>query len=461
MMHSIIVQSCNGVAGGVTYASTPNALDNGNSKIHASSLYVNLNEQAQNIAEPKNTDDKIVIGYTKEGMAFQIVVDGFFGGERKAIFSFIDDYVVPLMGQYSIDLSESLGAQNVTDLLIRTLYSLRSTYAMAAEFTMSLSMTYKVDEDLFCAGFGIGDTGLVIKRGDGTIEQLVFRTEVDGTKDAFDMYSTPHIDSVIQRNTVFNTKVMPGDELVGYTYIQPELELMAKEFKAPGTQKLVKQFNLDSRHFNNQTSLYSQLLAVVVNQQVELVNNAKAAAKVQRFGDDFTVGSLIIPDAILMNQLRINALVVAVASGLNFYIASLNEKKGLLSFFTGLSKNKAQVELYKELLSKHHTDDLSLLTIFLAMTTSNNDKQLHSHLIKYLGFQSVSLLQTIIQECISDKLKCVSLQESTDSGKKLADINESSTKVIAYINNPKSIEIDLILNQFNGKNKIIQNAYGM
>lgn len=104
-MHSIITQICNGVVHGHTYHSSPNDLDKGNSEIFASSLFVHLNDRGTDIAKPKNSDDKIVIGYTKDGMAFQIVVDGFYGCERQAVFSFIDNHVLPLIDNFSLDLA--------------------------------------------------------------------------------------------------------------------------------------------------------------------------------------------------------------------------------------------------------------------------------------------------------------------------------------------------------------------
>lgn len=85
-MRSIITQICNGVLHGQTYQSGSNDLDKGNSEIFASSLFVHLNEQGKEIIKHKDSDDKIVIGYTKDGMAFQIVVDGFYGCERQAVF---------------------------------------------------------------------------------------------------------------------------------------------------------------------------------------------------------------------------------------------------------------------------------------------------------------------------------------------------------------------------------------
>nr|HEN5517904.1 T4SS effector deAMPylase SidD [Legionella pneumophila] len=308
-MRSIITQICNGVLHGQSYQSGSNDLDKGNSEIFASSLFVHLNEQGKEIIKHKDSDDKIVIGYTKDGMAFQIVVDGFYGCERQAVFSFIDNYVLPLIDNFSLDLTRYPDSKKVTESLIHTIYSLRSKHAPLAEFTMSLCVTYQKDEQLFCAGFGIGDTGIAIKRNEGTIEQLVCHTEVDGFKDAFDNYSSANIDLVIERNSVFNTKVMPGDELVGYTYVPPMLEMTEKEFEVETVdgkkinKRIVRHLNLDPGNFDDKDPLFSQLLQVVKSKQKQLVEQAKETGQIQRFGDDFTVGRLVIPDQLLINQL--------------------------------------------------------------------------------------------------------------------------------------------------------------
>lgn len=61
-MRGLITQVCNGVLHEETYRSTPSSLDQGNSEVLASSLFIHLDENGKNIAKLKNSDDKLVIG---------------------------------------------------------------------------------------------------------------------------------------------------------------------------------------------------------------------------------------------------------------------------------------------------------------------------------------------------------------------------------------------------------------
>ena len=322
-MPPIIVQELNGVSFGEIYVSPAKSLDNGNSSVQGHSLFVHLNAEGKDIAHVKNTDDKIVIGYTNEGAAFELLVDGFYGGEREHIFAFIDDYVVPLLARYSSNLSIEEDSKKVTSSLIHTIYSLRARHSPSAEFTMSLGVTYNKKSDLFYAGFGIGDTGMLIKRTNGEIEQLVSHTEVDGFKDAFDSYSQTNVDMIIERNSFFNIKVNPGDEIVGYTYVQPELEKLASEFQSEGKRgtQLVRKLHVDTSTCFKADSLFDQLLIAITEKQKQLTTQAKTLKKEQRFGDDFAIGRLVIPDEKLVKQLRIYAFSLAFQNSLSSFIS--------------------------------------------------------------------------------------------------------------------------------------------
>ena len=335
-MPLIITQVCNGVPFGETYVSAPSVVDSGNSKVYASSLFVHVNERGQDIAKAKDTDDKIVLGCTSEGMVFQIVVDGFYGCDRNAVFKFIDDYVAPLMENYSQNLAMQNNPQLTTTTLIRNIYTLRRQFAPYAEFTMSLGVSYEKDAELYFAGFGIGDTGLAIKRTNGAVEQLAAHTEVSGFKDAFDGYSSTSIDSVIARNTVFNTKVVPGDEIMGYTYTPAQLEELEREFEAEAVSASarvqthqVRVLNLNPRNFHNSASLFNQFLKLSQETQDELTEKALGSGEPQRFGDDFSVGDMLIPDADLRHQIKMQVAIKTAKNGLQAFITEENRNKGI------------------------------------------------------------------------------------------------------------------------------------
>jgi len=452
-MRVLITQFCNGVMHGDTYRSSACSLDNGNSEIFASSLFMNLNQAGEDVSQPKDTDDKIVIGYTKDGMAFQIVVDGFFGGDRHAIFTFIDTSVVPLMEQYSCDLSLKEDSRSVSESIIRTIYALRKEKAVEAEFTMSIAMTYQKDNRLYCSGFGIGDTSIVINRADGTIEQLVVHTEIDGFKDAFDSYSQTNIDLVIRRNSLFDTEVKPGDELVAYTYILPELEKAAQEFTtesiASSTKEPVRHLVLDLQPFNNRSSLFLQLLDVVKEKQEKLLLDAQKSGQPQRWGDDFTVGRLVIPDRMLTNQLKFNNTIVALNIGLAFYIAHETEHKSYFSFFLGTKQTIQRATGYKNLMATYQHNSLISLVIMLAMLSSNEEKPMNDYLIAHLGLPSITAFKNTIEALLTEEIKDNDLDVTAQS------IDEIVDKIISYINNPAKVNIDLLFTDFAGLQQVL------
>ncbi|MDR3504011.1 MAG: deAMPylase SidD family protein [Legionella sp.] len=443
-MRGLITQVCNGVLHGEVYRSRPNSLDQGNSEIFASSLFIHLDEEGKSIAKPKNSDDKLVIGYTNGGMAFQIVVDGFYGGERQATFAFIDNHVVPLMEHYSAELSAvpaEKTPQEITEQLIHTIYSLRTRHAINSEFTMSLSMMYQKEDAFYCAGFGIGDTGIAIKRIDGTIEQLTYHTEVDGSKDAFDNYSSHQIDSVIQRNSIFNTPVTSGDELVGYTYLPQELEKIEHEFEIEETskrgeklQKEVQQRRLALQHVTNQSSLFSQLLDAVNTTQQQLIKQAKNSGEYHRFGDDFSVARLIIPDTLLIKQLQTKATLHALQLGLTAYLAQENKGLfGLVDIFTGTAQCRERASRYQSLLVKYQDNDLISVIILLTLASNDKEKPIQNYLKPHLELPS----DLILEMKLRDHLK--RLEGTT------ANVEELMEQITAYINAPKREDIDLLL----------------
>jgi hypothetical protein len=443
-MRGLITQVCNGVLHEEVYRSKPSSLDQGNSEVLASSLFIHLNEAGKSIAKPKNSDDKLVIGYTHEGMAFQIVVDGFYGGERQATFSFIDNHVVPLMERYSAELSTASvekTPQEITEQLIHTIYSLRLRHAINSEFTMSLSMMYQKDDAFYCAGFGIGDTGIAIKRINGTIEQLTYHTEVDGSKDAFDNYSSHRINSVIQRNSIFNTPVTPGDELVGYTYLPQELEKIEHEFEVEETStggekrpQKVQQRRLAPQPFNNQSSLFNQLLDVVNSTQQQLINQAKESGEYHRFGDDFSVARLVIPDDLLIKQLQTKAILHTLQLGLTAYLAQ--ENKRLFRFFdifTGTAQCRERAARYQNLLARYQDNDLISVIILLALASNDKEKPIQNYLTPYLGLPSDVTLETKLRDSLK-QLDCSGINVET-----------FMEQITTFINAPKQDDINLLL----------------
>lgn len=411
-MHPIIVQILNGVPYKETYVSESKIIDNGNSSIQGFSLFVHLNSEGEEIVKPKDTDDKIIIGYTHEGNAFQLVVDGFYGGERECIFEFIDDHVVPLLPGYSSSLSFEKDTGKVTSNLIHTIYELRTRHAPYAEFTMSLGVTYYKEKELFYAGFGIGDTGMLIKRTNGEIEQLVSHTEVDGFKDAFDTFSQTSIDLVISRNSMFNIKVNPGDEIVGYTYVQPDLEFLTSEFQSEGKQgkQQVRKLHINTSAYCKAHSLYEQLLTSIREKQKLLISQAKTLGKEQRFGDDFAIGRLVVPDEKLVQQLQIYAFSLALQSRLPTFIAQQNYSGrffSLFAFFLKRNDTSLQATVYKNLLEKHQQPTIIRLFILVTILSTDNFNEVVQTILDDFDCASMMMFKKHIFEHLLERVNPV------------------------------------------------------
>jgi len=317
----LITQQLDGVEAGEDITTNKIELDEQNSQIYGTSVYANYVE-GKSVGKAKNTDDKIVTGYTSDGLPFQIVVDGFYGnGNTKAIFEFIKQHVTPLMDNYAEKLSQSENPEETIKNLIRTIYALRETYSPDSDFTMSIGITYKKDNKLHCAGFGIGDTGLVLRKSSGKIQQLTYTTSVNDFKDAFDSSSVNNagIERVINRNSVFDVPVNSGDEIFGYTYLCDDLLSEEKEKRSEERYKVkargdiiidktdsIFKYKLNIDQLDGSGSLFNDVKKTNNKLFIGLCDNAKQSAKTENFGDDCMMGTVTIPTLELQNKLKEN-----------------------------------------------------------------------------------------------------------------------------------------------------------
>lgn len=399
-MTDLILHNFNGAIGGREKSSLPNRLDNGSSHVFASSLYVNLDENGESIAKYKDSDDKIVIGYTRFGLPFQIVVDGFYGCDQNEVFSFIDKQVLPLIESVSNRLHQEEDTKNVIREFIQTIYELNKKAGNLAEFTLSIAITYPKNDEFYCAGFGIGDTGLVMKRRDGSISQLAYHVEVDGFKDAFDTYAAQDIETVIQRNTIFKTQVTPGDEIVGYTYLPSPLEIEYQQIASHAlkheTPIAVRYLGMNPDLFSAERSLYSQLRKQIPVAQEALISQAKAAKQQTCFGDDFTMGCITIPDHELCKQIKLNHLLLQVKTTLNNYEKWYLEHSHFWQFFTKKKESEKGKE-YLHLLEEFHDSPEQSTKILLKLFNDHREHLLQGYLAKSLSIDIADLKITLKQ----------------------------------------------------------------
>jgi hypothetical protein len=297
----LVTQKLQGVQTGQLIKTDPHVADNGQSGICSVSAYGQFEWKRAIPSSKKTTDDKIVIGYTSQGLPFQIVVDGFYGGETALTFDFIDQHVVPLMNAKAKELSVASDADETIQSLIRTIFELRQQHAQHAEFTMAVGITYEKNGSLYCAGFGVGDCGLVLKARTGEQTQLAHNTEIhtkrhDIHNDGFSRDSQTKMGTVIQRNSVFSDiRVERGDELMGYTFIFPEWKTKVDE-KLSGDETVYR-FKLPGTTVGEGQSLCALAITRTQEQYAKQCERALEKEEATRFGDDATFGTVRIPEA--------------------------------------------------------------------------------------------------------------------------------------------------------------------
>lgn len=308
---------------------TISELDGNNSQIWAGSTFHQFTNESgaiKEITRSKDTDDKIVIGYIK-GLPFFIAVDSFYGGESQLTFQFIDEHVVPLMAQYVENLSQGNQEPDaIIKRMIKDIHQQRFLNAKDAEFTMSLMVTFKKDNELYSVGFGVGDTGIVIRRKNGDVEQLVYNVRVyesdddkNYTKDAFDNYCA-NAQVLISRASIFNIRVNPGDVFFAYTSLPGGMEKSSSDFievdnmKAKITTKQrIQRFAFDASTLTTEgmpenSSFFEKIKNAIILFEGREVENAKSIASGSsdvRIGDDCAIGSVIIPSAKLQHTLEL------------------------------------------------------------------------------------------------------------------------------------------------------------
>lgn len=287
-------------------------LDGKSSCIYGTSVFA-LIKKGQDIATKKNSDDKIVIGYSHQGLPFQIVVDGFFGkdeDDRALLFHFIDTRVTPLISIYVDKLTKGNESLEMITSLVRDIFKERKQNA-SPDFTMSIAITYeKKNAKLYCAGFGIGDTGIVLKKANGQIQQLVDTTIVKEQKEIKENEkfikdkdgfggATVNLDltQILNRNSIFNVEVEPNDEIFGYTYLLDDL-LVEVETKEEDVIK--KQLRVEA---NKSEKLFDQVKRLNAEIFQKKTKDAIEAKRDLQLGDDCMMGSVLIPDKQLQDKL--------------------------------------------------------------------------------------------------------------------------------------------------------------
>ncbi|PHQ80257.1 MAG: hypothetical protein COB66_05160 [Coxiella sp. (in: Bacteria)] len=306
-MRSIVIQSAQGATKESPIYNQTCGFDADNSHIEAGSVFARF-YKGKEIPNKKPSDDKIIIGYLSNGLPFQIIVDGSSHGKTNQTFRAIDQYIVPLVAKYSVALGTADHHKDCIRALIDEIFTLRENKFRACDFTMSMAIGYKKNEELKIAGFGIGDTGIILQRADDhEIIPLVQTSTVAGfKKDAFDdATSTLDRDTIIERNSYFDIAVKEGDEIFGYTYLTKGLLQETETYKSL-EQTVLKQTlasiaiqNVEGNSLFNKVSTENQRLFELMKE-----GTVKESAS-RQFGDDCTLASVKIPGAQLQRKLSL------------------------------------------------------------------------------------------------------------------------------------------------------------
>lgn len=250
------------------------------------------------ICQTKCSDDQIIIGYTVNGLPYQIVVGGSFDRsieKASSLFLFIEQQVTLKINQYAANLSNSTDAKKTIGALIQDIYALRKKYAPLSEFTLSVAITYEKNGELYCAGFGIGNCGLVLRESSGIVplaySTLIQNKQGTQSKDAIsDYHERQGIAAIIARNSLFDRMVSPGDELLGYTDVHSELLSIPNRDESKNDITIIKS-TLNTSNLPKNNDLFTAV------RKANETQCSKQARCPKEFSYDHTLGIVVIPSA--------------------------------------------------------------------------------------------------------------------------------------------------------------------
>jgi len=168
----------------VQQQSTNSEFDEGNSFIYMNRLTMSL------------PMIKMIIGYTKQGLPFQLIVKCY----DEMFFKFVNDALLPIIDTYEGHLKKSRTQENrvdITQKLINNIFRQKFMMLNQINFELALAVTYPVINGYYCSGFsmGSGEIGFVLK------EKSIHFFKYHGT--------------TIQ-TYIFNEVLAFGSEILGY-----------------------------------------------------------------------------------------------------------------------------------------------------------------------------------------------------------------------------------------------------
>tara|TARA_R110000868_G_scaffold77983_5_gene222957 strand:+ start:287 stop:1690 length:1404 start_codon:yes stop_codon:yes gene_type:complete len=287
---ALVTQSLHGVHHLDRITKAPDVRDEAGSKLFGASLYAKFNN-GDKARHNERTDDKMVLGYHCDGLPFQLVVNGMLSSDSEVLFRFIDNYITPIIDSYAERLSTAEIPADSIKLLIHEINNLTAEQSPDLQFSMSVAITYQKNNEIRCAGFGVGDCGLMLRKAQSNeVLQLTFPKKTKENEQSYDFFGdNENIDDVINRNHCFDEAVVPGDEVFGYTHLQDEMK---------------KEVGSRDKQLRGNRSLYDWIVA----RNIEIYDsNCKRATEYAynwEFGSDCMMGAITIPTVALCKKLK-------------------------------------------------------------------------------------------------------------------------------------------------------------
>ena len=218
-MDIIVIQRAQNLPTGRVFESDLSNMDNHQSQIETTPFMEG--GQNQNMERVEQVDalatHQTVIGYTSQGLPFLLAARRL-DASHTAAFKFIDQFVIPRLYFLAQKLSVSATPVDVIRDFIRETDDLRINHARTTEFTLALALSYEKADGIRCAGFSIGDLGIVKRNAEGIISQLAYGSEIATAENVWlpDRFGTrednaPDLKAIMNRNCIFtNIPVEPG-----------------------------------------------------------------------------------------------------------------------------------------------------------------------------------------------------------------------------------------------------------
>lgn len=191
------------------------------SHIHRSNKVYASYENGKQVNTSKLSKDKTVIGDSDDGLPFMIIARDTDGDNTRQMFSFIGDCVATLMRKYATQLATSKNPQNTIQDLIDEIDKQNQTNI---QFNSSISILYEYQNELYCAGYVQGETGLAYRISEDTLraieEQYREADEYPLTQEDYRFKQLAYSSSADDKTRrIFVRKINRNDKIYGYSYL--------------------------------------------------------------------------------------------------------------------------------------------------------------------------------------------------------------------------------------------------